>query len=282
MTTKIIDTTVLTNALLKTGAAAEAARAALARGAVPHYAIKEFRCGPFLNFAYAHNVLAEEKSLSRARERIRRLSAQDAYRKRTSEEAFAEAEAKLYVGTMGEVSARFHAFELESGVAASADASIARQFRRHLRDRIDDAWRQSRKHEQAAVGKLSCFQNSALVEQTDGTLAPRSLRCIADCVLSTRSGGVFEGREGDIRALITVVDAQNANAKTAKAEHKNRADALRALVDRPQEVLSHDVCRHLGDAVFALLCPAAGAVITTNRKDHDPLTQALGRSAEDP
>lgn len=277
MTTTIIDTTVLTDALLKTGSAADAARSALAEALVPHYAIKEFRCGPFMNFVYAHNVLVEAGTVSGARERIRRLPPIRQYLKRTAEEALAEAESDFYRRKPAGMQRRWRELAAESGRDVTGDSLMAGQFRRFLRRRIDRAWAQSCEHERHAIGRLACFQNDRVKDHPDGTLTPRSHKCVADCVLSVRDGGVFEGRDAEIRVLIGVVEAQE-----AKEENRKRVSALRVLVDQPQEVLSNDACRGLGDAVFALLCPPGGTILTTNLKDHEPLALALGKTARRP
>jgi hypothetical protein len=46
--------------------------------------------------------------------------------------------------------------------------------------------------------------------------------------------------------------------------------------------LDNGKCRSLGDAVFAFLAPADSVILTTNVKDHQPLAEALGKSAISP
>ena len=69
MTKAYLDTTVLTDALIKSGPERNAARTAIARYSVsqlPEYAIKEFKAGPISYYTWMHNKLAATGSFAAA------------------------------------------------------------------------------------------------------------------------------------------------------------------------------------------------------------------------
>jgi hypothetical protein len=46
--------------------------------------------------------------------------------------------------------------------------------------------------------------------------------------------------------------------------------------------MDRDICRSLGDAIFAFFAPDDCIIVTTNLKDHEPLARALNKSATRP
>ncbi len=78
MTTAYVDTTVLTDAVLKPGVQARRAVGAIRafeRSELPVYAIKEFKAGPLHNYVWLHNKLALTKSLAKSLEAISHMAA---------------------------------------------------------------------------------------------------------------------------------------------------------------------------------------------------------------
>lgn len=72
-----VETTVLTNYLLKRDGSEEAAKVVLDRYpvvSVPLFAWKEFKRGPLNNFVWAHNKLADTKSYEQTVAALQRLS----------------------------------------------------------------------------------------------------------------------------------------------------------------------------------------------------------------
>src|SRR5215472_11127698 len=77
MADAFIETTVLTDFLLKRDGSETAAAAAFDRfekKVVPQFAWKEFKRGPLKNFVWAHNKLADTKSLLATLTALQRLS----------------------------------------------------------------------------------------------------------------------------------------------------------------------------------------------------------------
>ena len=77
MTDAFIETTVLTDYLLKRDGSEQAAAAAFARHAakiIPQFAWKEFKRGPLKNFVWTYNKLAESNSFTHTLAALQRMS----------------------------------------------------------------------------------------------------------------------------------------------------------------------------------------------------------------
>jgi hypothetical protein len=266
-----VDTSVLTDFLLKPGASRAQAAAALSKfdeTLLPVYAIKEFRAGPLRGFAWIHNVLVNEKSLSRAMSRVHAVSrTPQRYLTSTSIEAIAIAtQAGLGTKTSAELQTQY-------GADVTMDHVAADELRIGLRSLIWKAWRKRRRVTSRVVSPLSCYGEPDPIEER-GLIVVGDGRCTLEpsCALAPE----FRKRLGDTRALRDAVQAQGEGR-----EHQRRYQDLRELV-RTNRPLDNSKCRSLGDAVFAFLAPADSVILTTNIKDHQPLAQALGKSAVSP
>ena len=95
MSKAFVDTTILSNVLLKTGDIHDAAVKALSKydeTLLPVYAIKEFKAGPLGNFAYIHNKLVTTNSYSKTLSALQALSrTPQRHKTATALEALAEA-----------------------------------------------------------------------------------------------------------------------------------------------------------------------------------------------
>jgi hypothetical protein len=100
MSKAYVETTILTNLLLKPGSEKESrAKLALARydsTILPVYSIKEWKAGPLQHFAYFHNKLVTTRSLTNTIAALNSL-AYNPYKKNTSFEAL-EAVMRLDTG----------------------------------------------------------------------------------------------------------------------------------------------------------------------------------------
>src|SRR5262249_311169 len=98
------------------------------------------------------------------------------------------------------------------------------------------------------------------------------VRCgVSDCFLRTK----YNTRLDDVRLL------ENACTGT-KREVVRRRQALNRLRRHPTKPYDETHCRALGDAVFALDCPANGEILTTNVVDPAPLAAALNLTVRSP
>jgi len=266
-----VETTVLADALLKRGVRRKAARAALARYTrtlLPAYAIREFRVGPLYNYCWLHNKLASSGSYAAALDALHSLSMTPRrYRVATALEALTAVAARF--GKEG-----FEAAQAKHPEAQNSDALLANYYRTAVRSLVLCAWASRRKLTTDVVVPLACLPETAprlrrgLLE-----LEPRDCRPIGECSMA----GEFRRRKKELALLRT------ANEKLPETgEQKRRGKALRALTRTPKREVTPVVCRNLGDAVFSLLAPAKAVILTTNRRDHEPLAAALGKSVETP
>jgi hypothetical protein len=257
-----VDTSVLTDILLKAGEPRDRAKSALAGFAetlLPVYAIKEFQVGPLGNYCWIHNVFTNEQSYSKAIQRVHAVSrTPQRYLTSTSLEAIAVA-SHAALGAIDAETAR-----AKYGPETSLDSLAATEIRLNLRALILRAWRKRRQITTAIVDQLSCYNETDPTEQRGLIIINRS-PCSATCALAR----LFREKPSDVRALMATAKAQGEGR-----EHQKRYQALRAL-SRTARPLDQKQCRALGDAVFAFFAPADAIILTTNLRDHQPLAEAL-------
>ena len=271
MNEAFIDTTILTNILLKTGELQNSAKKSLTRykkTLLPVYAIKEFKAGPLRNFIYAHNKLATTESFADTIKAFQKLSlTPQKYKTATSLEALYEAESSFAKKTLKEWSVKY-------GEAAEVDKVQCDEARLALRIRIFIAWRRRRHTFDETVCPLDCYEEVAPFE--NGKLIqdkPIKCRDGAECAVKSL---LLDSKED----LIKIRDAIDPNS--SKPEDRNRLKVIKRLIKHPNTELTDKECRHLGDAVFACLAPKKSIILTTNVKDHEPLAKALGKKVESP
>ena len=263
-----VDTTILTDILLKPGPARARARAGLSRFEetdLPVYAIKEFKSGPLAVYRWLHNLCVTDRSLSKITMRVHAM-----WRKpkwvATSLEAIAVVSAECKAGDLGALLTKY-------GASADPDQVAADEIRLGLRAVIHKAWKKRRLITTRIVNPLSCYSESD-IREVRGQIIIDPMGCTLEphCCLAPQ----FRADQKSVEALEGAVKAQGAGR-----EHQKRYQALRYL-RRKSQPLGRDACRDLGDAVFAFFAPADSVILTTNTKDHVPLAQALGKAAEEP
>lgn len=267
-----VDTTVLANVLLKVGPLYETGKQALDRYAetqLPVYAIKEFKAGPLAHFVYFHNVLVEENSWVDALDRAQRLSA-------TPQRAKVSTVFEALKTAANDISKEITPDLVEKfGGLANYD-SVQRDVNRlYLKRRIFKAWKDRRSVTTDVVLPLSCFEETGPTEKRSGLidLTPKTCKKELTCCLQQD----LVARPDDLEKLRSAVDSQ-----PEKEENKRRSHALRHLIRTPKRPIGDKECRHLGDAIFAFFAPQDSVILTTNKKDHEPLAQALGKTVDTP
>jgi hypothetical protein len=261
MTSAYVETTILTNVLLKPGTVKKTrAQSALARYSatlLPVYAIKELKAGPLEHYCYVHDKLVATRSLAQTLDAINALHPLKAYKKATAQEAYAAA-ARL----------------VEDGYTPPAD-ELADHYRLALASLIERCWKKRRKITSATVDDLECYTETKPRFDKDGLFDLKPQLCDRDkeCCLHKRLIAKKEILE----------KLRNAIPETSgRKEDSNRRKVLKQLINSPKLVITREQCRQLGDAVFAFFCPEGAVVLTTNVKDHQPLAQAIGKDAEGP
>jgi hypothetical protein len=141
-----------------------------------------------------------------------------------------------------------------------------------LKQRIRRAWRKRRQVTSAVISPLACYVETSINTSLSGQLDDHPVKCgVSDCSLRTK----YNARLDDVKRL------EDACTGT-KREVVQRRQALNRLRSHPTKPYEERHCRALGDAVFALDCPAGGEILTTNIGDHAPLAAALGLTVRSP
>jgi hypothetical protein len=263
-----VDTTVLTDALLKVGEQHDKAKAALSKyksTLLPVYAIKEFKGGPLRRYIWLHNKLVTLNSFNATLAALQRVSATpQRYLTSTALQALqtvAHSIRKLPLA----------AFSKKYGDAATLDDVLRDEFRLTLRLKVLKAWSQRRKLTSTVVDELSCYLESAPVLK-NGLIEIKPTKCAVEETECCRAAE-FKGRRSDLEVLHSVLES-----RTTPTERDRRKRVLRELIRKPRQAMTDAMCSDLGDAVFVLCCPNDADILTTNVKDHEPLAAALGKT----
>jgi hypothetical protein len=272
MSKAFIDTTVLFDALIKTGEKGKTAKAALKRydeTEVPVYAFKELKAGPLANFVWFHNKLVLTKSYQRALEVLQRTSlGPKKYTVATALEALAEGARANRNLTSADLVARY-------GDKARLDSINCDLWRFAIRTAIEKAWKRRRKLTTRVAVPLSCYREADPFEE-NGVIKLEPTSCVVnpECCLAAE----MKARPSDLRKLIDAIDKE-----PEKPENKRRRKVLKEMSRIPKRyIVTNKECRDLGDAIFALFAPNDSVILTTNVRDHKPLAEALGKSVEEP
>lgn len=271
MTKAYVETTVLTDALLKPGPRSNSAKSALRRyeaSLLPVYSIKEFKAGPLHHYVWFHGKLVTTKSWEKTLMQLRK-TAMSPFRSRwvsTAVEALEAAAHKDRNTTLGHLIGKY-------GMLATDDVVRCERYRYSLRSIIMRAWKLRRKLTSAVVDELSCYPEEDIVEDR-GLIDLGEVDCDPkkECCLATELRKHPEILK-KMRAAIGKQDPKDENVK--------RAQVLRNL-GRPNQRLTSQQCRHLGDAIFVYFCPPDAVILTTNLKDLCPLAESIGKIAEAP
>ncbi|MCI5207705.1 MAG: hypothetical protein D3910_02675 [Candidatus Electrothrix sp. ATG2] len=274
MSKAFVDTTILTDILVKSGEKYNLAKKALANYEttfLPVYAIKEFKAGPLRNYVYAHNKLVSTKSYSETIDAFHKLSrTPQRYKTSTALEAIKVAHdtsiAKL---TPKDLVSKYEDSSL------GMDKIIYDELRLALKVIIFKAWKRRRKITTDVIFPLSCYSEKAPFEASTGLIEDKPVACDngTDCCIKKI---LLE----DLKQLKLIKGAIENDSE--KPENANSLKVIKKILKHPRCNLENRECRWLGDAVFAFLCPNDAELLTTNLKDHEPLALALGKKATSP
>jgi hypothetical protein len=267
-----VDTTVLTDRLLKPGLKQEEAKKALAQfdtTVLPEYAFKELKAGPLEHYVYFYNKLLKTEDVGEALKSLGKLIDKYHDRKRsTALEAFDAAWQLIKAQTTEELGE-----EYEEGTLGEA---AYEQLRLALKGLIMKAWKRRRKITSEVVLELPCYNETAPTESRNGRIRLPDKKCKgkARCCLAS------DLRQGPDE-VEKLKDAISEDAPTNR-ENARRYKALREIKRKPKMDVDDKMCRSLGDAVFAFFAPDDAVILTTNVKDHRVLANALGKDAISP
>lgn len=247
-----LDTTVLTDALLKAGSGASgAARSSITESGevfLCQYAIKEFRSGPFANFVWTYNKAVECADWATFFAACARV-AQTPNKNRTS----------TALEALGSASGTGTVLDLET-------------VRATLRLIILKAWRTRRKLATSIVGVLDCYVEEPELRRENDEFVLGRLACEPGKPCAAAAHLLASG---DAARLLPIVEGQS-----EKRENSRRAEALKLILKRRQP--SAHQCRALGDAAIVSFSPPDATILTTNIKDIAPLAHGLGKKCARP
>ena len=151
---------------------------------------------------------------------------------------------------------------------------MADSYRLALESIIIRSWRKRRNITTSVVDNLACYIEAEPKVAKDGSLDLAPQRCEdEECCLAAR----LKSKPELLEALRNAIPE-----KSSRKEDIKRRQALKTLIKHPKETVTREICRALGDAIFAFFCPANAVVLTTNLRDHEPLAKSIGKNAEKP
>lgn len=270
MNKAFVDTTILTDVLLKTGEAKENAEMALNKFTLtllPVYAIKEFKAGPLKNFVWFHNKLYIVKSFEKAVDALQKISrTPQRYLTSTAIQSLKEATGSISKETPASLEKKY-------GENALLDKILCDEIRLAIKVSIYKAWQKRRKMTSEVVLPLPCYREVAPYEKRGLIeLIPKNCNLSVECVVVE----LMKKKPEDLRKLRDVIKDSD------KTENKRRAKILRQIYRTPKMPINDRDCKYLGDAVFAFFAPADSMILSTNIKDHLPLAKALRKKAISP
>ena len=270
MSKAYIDTTILTNILLKrrwpAGAESESALKRYSSTELPEYAIKEFKKGPLAIFVWLHNKLVLTQSVALTIAALQKVApTPQKYRVSTALEALSEAMRVAGKQMSRELVERY-------GGAARADRVNCDEYRLALKALIYRAWERRRRVTSRVIQPLSCYTEAKPFEERGVIkLDPKKCQPDPECCL----GPSMRGDTIALQALKAAVKRQS-----PKAENERRSRALQDLIAKKS--MTEKMCSDLGDAVFVFFAPSDSVILTTNTADFELLANAVGKKVDKP
>lgn len=262
MTTAFIETTVLTNLLLKRDGSEKAAKAIMSQFAaciVPEFSWKEFKRGPLSAFRWAHNKLAETGSYAQTLAAFQRMSkGPRRYYIATAAQALHSASVVFGSMTTSELQRKY-------GKAALLDTVQADAARLELKALIVSSW--NKRHTLGCDLSLECYRNvDAELKKDRISIDPLDCKTV-DCCLRQK--------------LISTPDklkklSDGLGHCPSKKETLDRLKVVNDLSRTPKREMSVKQCRAFGDAYFVAFCPDGATILTTNVADISPLAREFG------
>lgn len=261
-----LDTTIVVHAAEDAEPAKAEAIASIAAhppAKVPYYAYRELLAGRIRILCEAHNKLHASGNAAEALLGLLRTSPAEGRKREARIQALSESLKEVF----------------NSNPFGSRNDE-KREMLQALMLRVGRLWKRSRSLKNVeAVQFLACFNDGKVSCGTAGELrgpgdsfnCRKQERCAAAAYLYD-----------DTSSLVAMIDALHPSKLTPAAAKKNensqRRKALKELHVRGPKTFSKNLCRALGDAYFAGMCPADSVVLTTNTLDFQPLCKAIGKA----
>ena len=263
MTASFLDTTVIVNVAEDIEPAKSRAVAAIAKyqpAASPYYALRELLAGRVRILCETHNKLRASPNVAEALVALLSVSPAEG-RKR-------EARLQVLANSLKTLFAADPRGSRDSLITEAID-DIALQTAR--------LWSRARKLKSVAnVQPLACFNEGPLVIGTSGEIrgpgdsfnCSKDERCAAAAYLNDDPVALTN--------MITALHPANLSKEAKdKRENSQRRKALKELQTNGPVKFNKSLCRAIGDAYFAGMCPASSTLLSTNTNDFEPLCKAL-------
>ncbi len=271
MSKAFVETTVLTDFLLKRDGSekrASAAFAAYTTVSVPAFSWKEFKRGPLANFIWAHNKFSETKSYVDTLAAIQVLS--------RTPHRYLTSTALQAVHSFSSLFLKQDWPQLEAtyGKRANPDDMLADAMRLELKRLTFSAWAKRKTLFGGAAHPLSCYPDQDLKEK-NGLIdaaprdCPQGVNCCLQHDLTKQTDRLLKARD-------------SLQGQAEKRETTKRKEVLRNLEKHPSRPMERDECRNFGDAYFVLFCPQDATLLTNNMSDIKPMADALNIAVSRP
>jgi hypothetical protein len=268
MTTAFLETTVLTDFLLKKDGSEILAEATLAKFdaiVVPQFSWKEFKRGPLSNFQWAHNKLAETKSFAQTLAALQRMSRSPRrYLTSTAIQA-------LHSAVMGTIKGvPWRRLGEKYGKSTDTDELLADVLRLNLKKTIFNSWARRETLYGGQQQRLSCYPDENIKDSKPLlNIAPVDCPNDIECCLRIPLHSLRK-ELGAVRAGIPLADK--------RLETTRRRQFLRQIEKHSSTPMGKRQCRQFGDAYFVLFCPPGAVIITNNTRDIQPMADTLAIS----
>jgi len=265
-----VETAILADVLIKTGSESDAAKDALRRykhTLLPVYAIKKFKARPLAYVSYLNTKLLDCGSYPATLMALSRVVKQP-NRVATCLRLLSELHNEIVnqPQTPGLVT--------QYGSLAEADKRIYASLVYESKVLVLKAWLRCSTLTTEIVDDLVCYERVAPKVRRNGRYNLQPTTCkTEDCCMTSK----LRDRSIELNKLVTTIKKE-----PAKRENPPRQRVLHDLAVRKNFKMKDKDCKNLGDAVFALFCPADADILTTNISDHRPLAEALGKTAVSP
>ena len=232
---------------------------------VPEYALREYLSGRIQIICSAHNALLSAESVQEAVLAISKVG------------GFA---ARKNFGKITELMSALNALWTQNQALTPEEAK--REILQDLKLQAAKRWARAKRPDPLGyVQHLTCLNGKGLaLDSTSGAIRGPNDSFTCDPAERCAAALYMYGKTAE---LGKVCDALHPNkldaAAAAKQENSGRRKTLKSLIADGPDKFNKGRCRGLGDAYFAVMCPAGSDVLTSNTVDHAILCNAVGLKA---
>lgn len=270
MTKSFLDTTIVVDLSGPESPASKKTRTFVEENApaeAPQYVLRELLSGHLQNLCDVHNRLKASRDIGEAVVGLAALNPVVGRKKQAKIDLFAaQLKAACAAGTGQSLD------QVRNEMCQSLSLAVQRLWQRAVESR---SWRN--------VQPLGCFGSGSFSLGANGQLVPPQNTFNCDPGARCSAAGYLYERIAEVEKICAALhpDALPEKLK-GKREITQRRAALKELRNLGPKKFNKGRCRALGDAYFAIMCPATAWVVSTNELDFLPMCQALGKQVVNP